>query len=1054
MGAESGVRRRVKGLSEGEFRQRFGTEAQCRAALFSLRWGKGWACPGCGHAGYAELKGRAVYQCNRCKRQVGLTAGTVFHWTKLPLVWTARRRSRWAACRRRGCRVSGGLQKAPAGLRRRHPDHHSHPRKFRVHRWGGLGTRRPRHQGHAAAVPHRLAELGGPEGALVIWSPAMTARLAYRGRAPPAACRTPRPARSFPAPAVATTTCCSRISAMPPGSARRCTSGPWPGLGWGLVGAAGQLLERSIVDVSVGSPERLVFEGAPVVVAPRCRIASERRAIASRATGALDSRKAVPDLSAAEEGQYRRLVAAERARLKPEAKAEQKRWIARKGAKLGPDGERIVKAALAKRTLSGAWSLQFDDDDLGIVTVDTVMADPARYDGETLADPIDGIEYGPGKAKLFINDDGSIVINSFAHGGRQFRLLHSAASARTAIEKGGAEAAKVYIKVLLAADVNAGEEDQLLELVRDLSSIGKRPLKEDLKRAKGEAARERAEERAERGHAIDRRVTHRAPLPDAERSPVVAQIEEILCGEAPPAVFQNVMGEVARVTQQRSALLHVLTSETAAGGVHADMFAPSPASPLIVAHTVDSMREVIERRIRYLQDNDEGGPPRPVTLAEGFIRALLAPRPSSGLPLLVAVSDVPVVTPNGKVIVAGGYHAESGIYFTCSEEEARAILPDDLSEDAVRSAYLFLANELFVDAALHNRHRGMAALVALLLTGMSHPVLPEKPVFRITAPQRGSGKTTLVNMIVRPIARRSAVAASWSVSEEERRKAFFAVAREGHGILMIDNIPRGTVIRDATIERFATSAEVRDRVLGESRTEAVRSPVVVLTGNALQMGGDSGSRTLTVELTADRPDPENREFKHPDILGWCDRNRARILRAALTILLGNPTLRNRTAKIETRFKAWFVLVGSAVEHAAKLADMPARMIDLFAQSEDEDDTVSVLARVARSAAESIPLQRVHDRTAHSHAQQSRRYDPESLHGQLLDAINSIGRHPLRAITTRTVGTVMQRNVKGRPIVDDAGHVWTIAPQPRTSGHDKIDWVIMDMSPPPTARGRV
>ena len=53
-----------------------------------FRWGKGWACPGCGHAGYAELKGRAVYQCNRCKRQVGLTAGTVFHWTKPPLtVW-------------------------------------------------------------------------------------------------------------------------------------------------------------------------------------------------------------------------------------------------------------------------------------------------------------------------------------------------------------------------------------------------------------------------------------------------------------------------------------------------------------------------------------------------------------------------------------------------------------------------------------------------------------------------------------------------------------------------------------------------------------------------------------------------------------------------------------------------------------------------------------------------------------------------------------------------------------------------------------------------------
>ncbi len=50
-----------------------------------------------------------------------------------------------------------------------------------------------------------------------------------------------------------------------------------------------------------------------------------------------------------------------------------------------------------------------------------------------------------------------------------------------------------------------------------------------------------------------------------------------------------------------------------------------------------------------------------------------------------------------------------------------------------------------------------------------------------------------------------------------------------------------------------TIVPIRDRVLGESRTEAVRSPVVVLTGNALQMGGDSGSRTLTIELTPTDP---------------------------------------------------------------------------------------------------------------------------------------------------------------------------------------------------------
>jgi hypothetical protein len=46
MGTESGLRRRVSGLSEAEFRQRFGTEEACRAALSQLaRGGRSAAAP-------------------------------------------------------------------------------------------------------------------------------------------------------------------------------------------------------------------------------------------------------------------------------------------------------------------------------------------------------------------------------------------------------------------------------------------------------------------------------------------------------------------------------------------------------------------------------------------------------------------------------------------------------------------------------------------------------------------------------------------------------------------------------------------------------------------------------------------------------------------------------------------------------------------------------------------------------------------------------------------------------------------------------------------------
>ena len=90
MAAAEGLRRSVKGLSEVEFRERFGTEEACRQALFDVRWREGLTCPGCGGSSFCRLKTRRLFQCNRCKKQVRLTAGTVFQDTKLPLTaWFA-----------------------------------------------------------------------------------------------------------------------------------------------------------------------------------------------------------------------------------------------------------------------------------------------------------------------------------------------------------------------------------------------------------------------------------------------------------------------------------------------------------------------------------------------------------------------------------------------------------------------------------------------------------------------------------------------------------------------------------------------------------------------------------------------------------------------------------------------------------------------------------------------------------------------------------------------------------------------------------------------------
>ncbi len=75
-----------KGLGLHEFLEQYGNESQCQQALYQLRWPNGFVCPACGNSTGCELKCRKIYQCHKCHHQSSLTAGTIFHGTKLPLM--------------------------------------------------------------------------------------------------------------------------------------------------------------------------------------------------------------------------------------------------------------------------------------------------------------------------------------------------------------------------------------------------------------------------------------------------------------------------------------------------------------------------------------------------------------------------------------------------------------------------------------------------------------------------------------------------------------------------------------------------------------------------------------------------------------------------------------------------------------------------------------------------------------------------------------------------------------------------------------------------------
>lgn len=71
--------------SLAEFEERFVTEAACLEYLTRLRWPDGFVCPQCG-ASVAWRTSRGLWCCQRCGVQTSVTAGTIFHRTRKPLL--------------------------------------------------------------------------------------------------------------------------------------------------------------------------------------------------------------------------------------------------------------------------------------------------------------------------------------------------------------------------------------------------------------------------------------------------------------------------------------------------------------------------------------------------------------------------------------------------------------------------------------------------------------------------------------------------------------------------------------------------------------------------------------------------------------------------------------------------------------------------------------------------------------------------------------------------------------------------------------------------------
>lgn len=293
---------------------------------------------------------------------------------------------------------------------------------------------------------------------------------------------------------------------------------------------------------------------------------------------------------------------------------------------------------------------------------------------------------------------------------------------------------------------------------------------------------------------------------------------------------------------------------------------------------------------------------------------------------LVAVSETPVLRPDGTILQTPGYDRATGYVYqpNCDFPE----VPERPSkEDAARA--LAELNEVFVDFPYVDDAARMVPIAAILTILARSAIEGACPAFLLDATTRGSGKTLQADAISAVALGRSAARKSYPPDQEELGKILSSYAIAGARQILFDNVPAGVEFGGGELDQAITARDaVELRVLG--RSEVKRLPwnaVIMASGNNLALGEDTVRRVLVARLETPEENPEDRTgFKHPHLFQWILEERPRLVVAALTVLRAFARFggHRHDGQAWGSFEAWSRLVPGAIVYAGGADPMKAR----------------------------------------------------------------------------------------------------------------------------------
>lgn len=262
--------------------------------------------------------------------------------------------------------------------------------------------------------------------------------------------------------------------------------------------------------------------------------------------------------------------------------------------------------------------------------------------------------------------------------------------------------------------------------------------------------------------------------------------------------------------------------------------------------------DALGRLARFVKPRKGGTVPAdpPMAAASG----LLARKGDWRFPALRGILSGPALRPDGTVLNSPGYDPATAYYLAKP-------LPLDLPDAPGRADALAAVAKLRGLLAGFPFVSGVDESVALglLMSVVSRPAYDRAPLFAVTAPVRGSGKSTLVDVAaVLATGSRAAVLAATS-NAEELEKRLNASILAGDSLVSLDNL--NGALRSDLLSQALTQDRVRVRPLGSSeQVEIACDATWSATGNNLAVAGDLSRRALVCRLDPAMERPEERRF--------------------------------------------------------------------------------------------------------------------------------------------------------------------------------------------------